>query len=199
MLFDSREGELVDLGGYDRESRASGTMYYVELDVKNLAACLTATAAPFSTYCSWASSITNSNGEGYSVYFSDRRNEQPDPNPPASVGTTTALTGGYGFDDIVNASNTNGCPASLTAPTLDTGEDLEGDYVNGVDPSPLTFPRHYGNWTTSSTSNYWPFWRGGTPTTYWNLSLGSGLSNILTTNPNCSSLTAPWPFSVPKN
>jgi hypothetical protein len=199
VLFDSREGELVDLGGTTGSPTLSGTMYYVELDVKNLAACLTHTAAPFSTYCSWASGITNSNGEGYSVYFSDRRSEQPDPNPPASVGTTTALTGGYGFDDIVNASNTNGCPASLTAPTLDTGEDLEGDYVNGVDPSPLTFPRHYGNWTTSSTSNYWPYWQGGTPSTYWNLTLGSGLSNILATNPNCSSLTAPWPFSIPKN
>jgi hypothetical protein len=199
VLFDSREGELVDLGGTTGSPTLSGTMYYVELDVKNLAACLTHTAAPFSTYCSWASGITNSNGEGYSVYFSDRRSEQPDPNPPASVGTTTALTGGYGFDDIVNASNTNGCPASLTAPTLDTGEDLEGDYVNGVDPSPLTFPRHYGNWTTSSTSNYWPYWQGGTPSTYWNLTLGAGLSNILTTNPNCSSLTAPWPFSIPKN
>ena len=199
-LFDSREGTLVDLGGCTSSCAnptLAGTMYYVELDIANLAKCMTGTAAPFSTYCSWATNLTNSNGEGYSIYFSDRRSEQPDPNPPASVGTTTALTGGYGFDDIVNASNTNGCPASLTAPTLDTGEDLEGDYVNGVDPSPLTFPRHYGNWVTSSTSNYWPFWRGGTPTTYWNLPLGSGLSTILTTNPNCGSLTAPWPFSVP--
>jgi hypothetical protein len=200
VLYDSREGELVDITGTTSGSPTlAGAMYYVELDVANLAKCLTATAAPFSTYCSWASSITNSNGEGYSVYFSDRRSEQPDPNPPASVGTTTMLTGGYGFDDVVNAGNSNGCPASLTSPTLDTGEDLEGDYVNGADPSPLTVPRIYGNILKSAPTNYWPFWQGGTPTTYWNLSLGSSMTNILASNPNCSSLGATWPFAIPKN
>jgi Tfp pilus assembly protein PilX len=199
VLFDSREGELVDLAGGSGSPALSGAMYYVELDVANLAKCLTGTGAPWSTQCSWASSVTNSNGGGYSIYFSDRRSEQPDPNPPASVGASTMLTGGYGYDDIVNASSSSGCPASLGSPTLDTGEDLEGDYVNGADPNPLTFPRHYGNWVTSSTSNYWPFWQGGTPSTYWNLGVGSGFSNVLATNPNCTSLTAPWPFSVVKN
>ena len=200
VLYDSREGELVDITATGSGSPAlSGAMYYVELDVVNLAKCLTGTGAPWSTLCSWASSVTNSNGEGYSIYFSDRRSEQPDPNPPASVGASTTLTGGYGFDDIVNAGSGAGCPASLTSPTLDTGEDLEGDYVNGADPATLTFPRHYGNWVTSTTANYWPFWQGGTPSTYWNLGLGSGLSNVLAVNPNCSTLTAPWPFSVVKN
>ena len=88
----------------------AGTMYYVELDMGNLAKCLTGTAATFSTQCSWASNVTNSNGEGYSIYFSDRRGEQTDPNPPASVGASALLTGGYGYDDVVNSGDSNGCP-----------------------------------------------------------------------------------------
>jgi hypothetical protein len=149
-LYDSREGELVDLNGCSgscANPTLGGTMYYVELDIANLAKCMTGTAAPFSTYCSWASSLTNSDGEGYSIYFSDRRSEQTDPSPPASVGpsTTAAFTGGYGYDDVVNSSDSNGCPVSSGTPTLQTGEDLEGDYTNGVDSSPLTVPRTYGN------------------------------------------------------
>jgi Tfp pilus assembly protein PilX len=203
VLFDSREGELVDLAAGSGSPALSGAMYYVELDVANLAKCLTGTGAPWSTQCSWASSVTNSNGGGYSIYFSDRRSERPDPNPPASVGASTMLTGGYGYDDIVNASSSSGCPASLGSPTLDTGEDLEGDYVNGADPNPLTFPRHYGNWLTASTASYWPVWPGGTPPN-WNLTLGSGtggigMDKILANNPNCSSLGLLWPFAVAKN
>jgi type IV pilus assembly PilX-like protein len=210
VLFDSREGELIDYcatgvscGGTiptaGNAPMLSGAMYYVELDVKNLAACLTGSAAPFSTLCSWAGSVTNSNGEGYSVYFSDRRNEQPDPNPPASVGGTSALTGGYGFDDVVNAGSTYGCPASLPSPTLDTGENLEGDYVNGVDPAPLPGPRHYGNWLTSANSGtYWPY---PSASTAWNLALGSGvggtgMNNILANSPNCTGLGVLWPFAT---
>ena len=211
VLFDSREGELVDYcatgvtctGTIPTAGNApmlSGAMYYVELDVKNLAACLTASAAPFSTLCSWGTSVTNSNGEGYSIYFSDRRNEKPDGNPPPSVGGTSALTGGYGFDDVVNSASTYGCPASLSSPTIETGEDLEGDYVNGVDPGTLTFPRHYGNWLASTTAQYWPFQQGGTPPT-WNLTLGtgaggSGMNNILANSPNCTSLGVLWPFAT---
>ena len=149
-LFDSREGTLVDLNGCSgscANPTLAGTMYYVELDIANLAKCMTGTAAPFATYCSWATNLTNSNGEGYSIYFSDRRSEQTDTNPPASVGTSTMLTGGYGYDDVVNSGDSNGCPvASASTPTLQTGEDLEGDYINGVDPNPQATPRTYGNY-----------------------------------------------------
>ncbi|PYU18207.1 MAG: hypothetical protein DMG30_28730 [Acidobacteria bacterium] len=211
VLFDSREGELVDYCATGatcstpaaptagNSPALAGAMYYVELDIGNLAKCLTGTGAPWSTQCSWASNVTNSNGGGYSVYFSDRRNEQTDPNPPASVGSSTMLTGGYGYDDIVNASSTNGCPVTPPAtPALDSGEDLEGDYVNGADSSALTFPRTYGNILSSAPSNYWPFWQGATPSTYWNLSLGSGMSNILANNPGCGAVGLKFPFVIPK-
>src|SRR2546430_5767636 len=54
--------------------------------------------------CDWSSDVCSSD------LFSDRRGEQPDPNPPASVGGTNVLTGGYGYDDFTNPSNTSGCP-----------------------------------------------------------------------------------------
>lgn len=201
-LFDSREGELVD--GTPGSAPATGnptlagTMYYVELDIGNLAKCMTGTAATFSTQCSWASTLTNSNGEGYSIYFSDRRSEQTDPNPPASVGSSAMLTGGYGYDDVVNTADSNGCPNG----TLQTGEDLEGDYVNGVDPSPTALPRTYGNILNppsprTAPTGYWPFWQGGTPGTFWNLPLGTGMSTVLANNPSCSTPGTKWPFAVP--
>jgi Tfp pilus assembly protein PilX len=210
-LFDSREGELVDQTAVTANPTLSGTMYYVELDIGNLAKCLTGTASTFSTYCSWASSVTTSNGEGYSIYFSDRRSEQTDPHPPASVGTTAQLTGGYGFDDVVNASSSAGCPASLASPTLDTGEDLEGDYnTSGVDSSALTVPRTYGNILhppspRTAPTVYWPMLQGGTAATAWNLPLTaaglgtSGMSTVLANNPNCTSLGTAWPFAIVKN
>src|SRR5581483_3970172 len=46
-LFDSREGELVDLAGCSSSCAnptLAGTFYYVELDMGNLAKCLTGTA-----------------------------------------------------------------------------------------------------------------------------------------------------------
>jgi Tfp pilus assembly protein PilX len=203
-LYDSREGELVDLTACTASSCANptlaGTMYYIELDISNLAKCLTGTAATFSTQCSWASSVTNSNGEGYSIYFSDRRNEQTDPSPPASVGTSAAFTGGYGYDDVVNSANANGCPNG----TLQSGEDLEGDYTNGVDSNPPTLPRTYGDLLSppsprTAPTYLWPLCQTGCTTapTAWNLPAGSPIgSTFLSTNANCSS-TASTPFAVP--
>ena len=210
-LYDSREGELIDLAPCSGASCANptlaGTMYYVELDIANLAKCMTGTAVPYSTYCSWATNLTNSDGEGYSIYFSDRRSEQTDPSPPPSVGpsTTAALTGGYGYDDVVNSADSNGCPVNVgTTPTLQTGEDLEGDYVNGVDPSPLTVPRTYGNYLyppspRSAPTYLWPLCQGGCTTapTAWNMSLGTNWVTILANNSNCSGPGTRWPFAMP--
>ena len=209
-LFDSREGELVDLNGCSgscANPTLAGTMYYVELDIGNLAKCMTGTAAPFSTYCSWATNLTNSNGEGYSIYFSDRRSEQTDPNPPASVGTSAAFTGGYGYDDVVNSSDSNGCPVSSGTPTLQTGEDLEGDYTNGVDSNALTVPRTYGNYLNppsprTAPTYLWPLCQTGCTTapTAWNMTLTTTnpWDKVLTSNSNaCSSVGRTWPFAMP--
>lgn len=211
-LYDSREGELVDLAGCSgscANPTLAGTMYYVELDIANLAKCMTGTAAPYSTYCSWASNLTNTNGEGYSIYFSDRRSEQTDPNPPASVpiSTTGTLTGGYGYDDVVNSTDSNGCPVNVgSTPTLQTGEDLEGDYTSGVDSSPLSYPRTYGNYLyppspRSQPTYLWPLCQptaGCTTTpTAWNMSLGTNWATVLANNSSCSGPGTRWPFAMP--
>jgi hypothetical protein len=103
------------------------------------------------------------------------------------------LTGGYGYDDVVNPSSTSGCPDG----SLETGEDLEGDYTNGVDSNPVAI-RRYGNALSGSPTTFWPVWRGGTPGTFWNLTLGTAMTNVLSTNPNCSG-TAATPFAVPQH
>ena len=135
VLFDTREGLLRDNDLLPTTAKApngqievAGAMAYVELDAANLAAWFAAN-----------SGIVN-NTTGYSIYFSDRRGEQLDTTPPASVGGTSSLTGGYGYDDFVNPASANSCPNS----TLDQGEDVEGDFnSSNVDTSPLL--RTYGN------------------------------------------------------
>jgi len=79
-----------------------GAMHYVELDTANLAKWFKGTIG--------SSGTSANNTTGYSVYFSDRRSEQPDPTPPASVGGTNVLTGCYGSDDFTNPSDSFGCP-----------------------------------------------------------------------------------------
>jgi len=76
VLFDPREGLLRDISPTAGNPTLAGAMYYVELDAANLA--------------KWFKGTIGSNGPsannttGYSVYFSDRRGERLDPNPPTS-------------------------------------------------------------------------------------------------------------------
>ena len=146
VLFDTREAILQDNAPAGGNPTAAGAMSYVELDVKNLAQWFTGAIGTSGT------NVLATNG--FSVYFSDRRGERLDPAPPASVSATPALTGGFGYEDLVN---NYGCPNA----TLDAGEDLESDYVNGVSQSPTL--RTYGNTlvnlTSGGTSNpsmLWP-------------------------------------------
>lgn len=153
VLFDTREGVLQDASPTGGNPTEAGTMHYVELDVKNLAKWFSGTLGTSGT------KVLATNG--FSVYFSDRRGEQKDPNPPASVVSSgTALTGGYGFEDLVN---NYGCPNNA----LDSGEDLESDYVSGVSQQPTQL-RTYGNilknLTSTGTSN---------PSTLWTIYNGS--------------------------
>lgn len=142
VLWDTREGNLRDTSLGTANVTFAGAMHYVELDVANLATYLSANAA------------TVNNITGYTVYFSDRRGDVADPNAPPSTGGGTAKTGAYGFDDIVNLGNaTNGCPDGV----LDQGEDLEGDYTAGVDPTPVL--RTYGNILFPTIpANLWPIY-----------------------------------------
>jgi hypothetical protein len=87
-------------------------MYYVAIDVANLTKWLTATA-PLNTPGGANARVNNT---GYTVYFSDRRNNR---------NAANLETAEYGDEDFVNPAAANGAPNS----TLDTGEDVNG---NGV-------------------------------------------------------------------
>lgn len=111
VLFDPREAVFREAGVPTNQLTANGVMNYLELDVTNLANWFKNDAAG-----KLATNVT-----GYTVYFSDRRSENPDP----SAGNTK--TGAYGFNDIVNPGDVaNGCPDG-GAP--EQGEDLEGDGI----------------------------------------------------------------------
>jgi len=167
-LYDTREAVTRDAPlapGNVPAYTLSGTMYYVELDVANLMKWFAGTIA---------GSGTNAvNTQGYGVYFSDRRGDRPDnQSPPPSVGPSPILTGGYGYEDFVNGSgDVNGCPDNL----LEQGEDVEGDYTNGVDSTPVL--KRYGGTPTFPNAT-WAGWTIAAP------------ANVLVTNPNCAGTIA---------
>ncbi|HXY77521.1 MAG TPA: PilX N-terminal domain-containing pilus assembly protein, partial [Candidatus Acidoferrales bacterium] len=178
VLYDPREAltrdfPLTDSSGYPQYTLA-GAMYYVELDVANLMKWFIGTIG---------TSGTNAlNTNGYGIYFSDRRAERLDnQTPPPSVGPSPILTGGYGFEDLVNAaSDAKGCPDN----TLEQGEDDEGDYTNGVDSTPVL--KTYGGT---------PAWENITyaPTIVVPIATLGASSNVLNNNNNCgSSITTPF-------
>ncbi len=194
VLFDTREALLRDpspAGLTNVQLPLAGAMYYVELDAGDLA----------SWFTNDATGKTAFNTNGYGVYFSDRRGEQKDPNPPASVGTTAALTGGFGWEDNVNSTNgtstTNGCPNSQ----LDQGEDMESDYnSSGVSQNPVL--RTYANILYPNYPNgLWPTF---TSTGWTQLGTVSTLvSSVLSSNPLCtsyptSSTNTRWPYAIAK-
>jgi len=191
VLFDAREGLLRDISPTTGTPTLAGAMHYVELDTANLAKWFKGTIG--------SSGTSANNTTGYSVYFSDRRSEQPDPTPPASVGGTNVLTGGYGYDDFTNPSDSFGCPNG----SLNQGEDLEGDYnASGVDTNPLL--RTYGNILASTTlSNLWPISVGGSVsgTQLGGVSLAAVTTletAVLANNPNCAGPGVKWPFAIAK-
>ena len=183
VLFDTREALLQDPSNplTNSELPLAGAMYYVELDVANLASWLQANAGVID------------HRTGYAVYFSDRRADRPDPNPPASVGTTPMLTGGFGWEDNVNfvagASSVNGCPNG----TLDQGEDVESDYnANGTSQNTLTTPRTYGG--TPLFDNL-----VNAPTKVVPLVTLNSASAVLTANPRCPGQGKTWPLALASN
>jgi Tfp pilus assembly protein PilX len=112
VLFDTREGTFRDADPLDAGVgvRLGGVMYYVTLDVKNLAKWFKA-SAPYNT--GTGAGVKLDNG-GYTVYFSDRRNNR---------NAVNAETGEYGFEDQVNPGAAGGAPNSAC--------DLPGEDVNG--------------------------------------------------------------------
>lgn len=175
-LFDTREGLVHDVALASTQVTLGGTMYYAELDVANLARWFAGTIG--------TSGTSANNNTGFSVYFSDRRGDQPDPSPPASVGATSMLTGAFGYEDFVNPASSNGCPNG----TMDQGEDVESDYVNGSSQSAGTL-RVYGG--TPKIDNAATASGAVAPLS----GLALTAAGVLANNPNCAG-TATTPLGI---
>ena len=131
-LFDAREALYRDANpnaAGDTSVRLGGVMHYVALDARNLSRWFRADAnSPFGASTGPVSMQDN----GFSVYFSDRRNNR---------NLNNQETGEYGFEDVVNPSNAQGTPST----TLNPGEDMNG---NGYLENYGQFPSYLGANTT---------------------------------------------------
>jgi hypothetical protein len=132
-LFDTREGLQRDVALPTGEVPLGGVMQFLTIDVANLSRWFTATA-PFAGGTG-ANSARN-NG-GFTVYFSDRRNNRKADNTESAE---------YGWEDFVNPASATGAPNNV----LDTGEDVNASAtldVYGQFPNPM-----------NGTSNNVPAW-----------------------------------------
>jgi Tfp pilus assembly protein PilX len=109
VLFDTRESALRDDPALTTMT-LGGVMYYVSLDVANLVKYFQGTTAPFNAP---GGAGTKTDNGGYTVYFSDRRNNR---------NLANLETGEYGWEDFVNPGNVTGAPNG----TLQVGEDVNG-------------------------------------------------------------------------
>ncbi len=134
-IFDTREALFRSVAPATNDAMLGGVMHYVGLDVGNLSKWLNG-AAPYGA----GSGNQALSVSGYTVYFSDRRNNRSDgtnatctdPNLPAPC-----ATGEYGFEDVVNSTNAAGTPNAA----LDAGEDVNG---NGLLDTYGQFPNFMG-------------------------------------------------------
>ena len=119
-LFDTREALLRDVVPLDvnnnlqRDVNFGGVMHYIALDVRNLSRWFQGLGA----YAGGSGTQAFNTG-GYSVYFSDRRNNRD---------ANALETGEYGFEDIVNPADPNGTPNGA----LDPGEDVNANAIVDV-------------------------------------------------------------------
>jgi hypothetical protein len=122
-LYDTREGNFRDnLAAGSLNMALGGVIHYVELDVNNLRRWFLGQIG--------ATGTNARNDNGFTVYFSDRRNNQ---NPAVPM----LETGEYGFEDVINPGDTNGIPNGV----LDPGEDVNGNTVLDVyGQNPVNLP-----------------------------------------------------------
>ncbi len=109
VLFDAREAIYRDAVPAGSQPRLGGVMHYVALDVANLSRWFQ-NAAPYGAG-SGNQALTDGEGGGFSVYFSDRRNNRD---------LTNKETGEYGFEDVVNPTSATATPNNV----LNAGEDM---------------------------------------------------------------------------
>ncbi len=118
VLFDVREALSRDAApaGHSNRVMLGGVMHYIELDARNLSQWFSRLGAYAAGTGNQAMREGGSPTAGFSVYFSDRRNNRT---------ATNLETGEYGYEDIVNPASAVGAPNGV----LDAGEDVN---ANGV-------------------------------------------------------------------
>ncbi len=207
-LFDTREGNARDiiptgtLGAganvisYSQMVTLGGTMRYIEIDAKNLAAYFAGTGVYAGGSGHLAYDSVNAPND-YTVYVSDRRGNYtatPLTNPWPATSPSGHETGEFGWDDFVNPASPYGCPNDVQ----DTGEDLDalgatGFYTYGANPTYVmdagVVPAN-STWTNNQIG-------GSTGLSYGqygmfslaapgNLYGASTTANAITANPNCT-------------
>jgi hypothetical protein len=130
VLFDAREAIYRDAIPADRQPRLGGVMHYIALDVRNLSNWFRGTL----NHAGGSGNLAykDPDTEGFSVYFSDRRNNRNEQNKE---------TGEYGFEDVVNPNSASGTPNTI----LDSGEDMNvGSTPNPVLDAYGQYPSYNG-------------------------------------------------------
>jgi hypothetical protein len=122
-MYDAREGEARDWATAPSAATCTvnGIMNAVELDVGNLRKWLKGTTGATGSQVDYVSQ------NGYILYFSDRRGMLPDP-----LATPSTITGGYGFEDVINSASNNGTPnGALEANVQIAGVPRSPEDLNG--------------------------------------------------------------------
>ncbi len=123
-MYDAREGEARDWATAPSAATCTvnGIMNAVELDIGNLRKWLKGTTGTTGSQVDYVSQ------NGYILYFSDRRGMLADP-----LATPSTITGGYGFEDVINSTSNNGTPNGALEPNVQIAgvarspEDLNGN------------------------------------------------------------------------
>ncbi len=144
-LFDTREALNRDFNPGTTNVTFGGVMHYIALDADNLAEWF-AGQAPYNAGVTGTDAMSNN---GYTVYFSDRRNNR---------NTYSQETGEYGWEDYVN----NGVAQGVPNGTLDTGEDVNANTVLDVYGG---IPNFGGVYSTVPTGAIAPFTTAARPNT----------------------------------
>jgi hypothetical protein len=127
VLFDAREALQRDVVP-GANVRLGGIMHYIALDAANVSAWFMGTGA----YASGTGPQAKTDNGGFTVYFSDRRNNR---------NSSSLETGEYGYEDFVNPGISGGTPNN----SLDAGEDVN---ENGVLDVYGGVPNYNGTYNT---------------------------------------------------
>ena len=136
VLFDTREALQRDVAAGTLV--LGGAMHYVSIDATNLSRWFQ--RAGVYGAGSGNQALTDGEDGGYSVYFSDRRNNRDDRNEES---------GEFGFEDVVNPASATGAPNNA----LNAGEDMN---ANKLLDSYGQFPSFNGAYNTEPTGAQGP-------------------------------------------